>query len=65
MRRRRSAPEPEPDYKRDPSHMETAVVIGHEMVSEGRPMHEMDGQQTHEMEAKAPIQVPYELPGSR
>ncbi|KAL4750543.1 hypothetical protein BDW72DRAFT_175619 [Aspergillus terricola var. indicus] len=65
MRRRRSAPVPEPEYKKDPNEVKSVVVVGHEMVGEGRPMHEMDGQQAHEMEAKAPTQVPYELPGSR
>ncbi|KAL4817041.1 hypothetical protein BDW67DRAFT_35579 [Aspergillus spinulosporus] len=62
--RRRSGRVPEPDHKKDPNHMESVVVIKHEMAGEGR-LHEMDGRQTHEMEAKAPTQVPYELPGSR
>ncbi|KAL6229807.1 hypothetical protein BDW75DRAFT_224401 [Aspergillus navahoensis] len=64
MRRRRSSPVPEPEYKKDPSQVET-VVVGHEMASIGGPMHEADGQQKHEMEAKPPAHVPYELPGSQ
>ncbi|KAL4993254.1 hypothetical protein BDV10DRAFT_179472 [Aspergillus recurvatus] len=55
MRRRRSTPVPEPEFKKDPSQVET-VVVGHEMAGNGRAM--------HEMEAKAPTHVPYELPGS-
>ncbi|KAL4981239.1 hypothetical protein BDW66DRAFT_156304 [Aspergillus desertorum] len=65
MRRRRSAPVPEPEYKKDPGQVETVVVVSHGLAGNERPMHEMDGQQTHEMEAKAPTHVPYELPGSR